>query len=238
LLARRGDRRVAKTITLEEIMRSTSLLAAGVVMAAITGCSSASQLDVRTTAEPGANLTGLHTFYVLMPPTRNANATPLSVNDPMLENSITNRALRSDLAQAFQSRGYVAAPRQSADVVVAYYAGTREKFDTTYWGPTFDPGWRYSYRGRRGWAWPYYGAGYYGGPFYDGSSASVTAYTQGRVIVDVTDPRTSELLWRGQGTEPVSDDPVKYANALQGVVNAVVARFPQASPQTTAVAGQ
>src|SRR6185295_9822822 len=109
-------------------------------------------------------------------------------------------------------------------------AGTKAKFDTTYWGPTFDPGWRYSYWGRRSsWAWPYYGGGYYGGP-----SVSVSSYTQGQVIVDVTDPRTSQLLWRGQGVEPVSDDPVKYSSAMQGVVNAIIAKFPQASPATVA----
>jgi hypothetical protein len=216
-------------------MRSTMLLAAGVIVTAIAGCSSGSGLNVRTTVEPGANLTGLHTFSVLTPPTRSANAAPLSANDPMLENSITNNALRGDLTQAFQSRGYVSAPRQSADFIVAYYAGTKEKFDTTYWGPTFDPGWRYSYRGRRGWAWPYYGAGYYGGPFYAGGGGiNVNSYTQGQVIVDVTDPRTSELLWRGQGTEPVSNDPAKYASDLQGVVNGIVAKFPQATAQTAA----
>jgi hypothetical protein len=212
-------------------MRSTLLLTAGALVTAIAACSSGPKLNVRTTVEPGANLSGLHTFYVLTPPTRSANATPLSANDPMLENSITNNALRADLTQAFQSRGYVPTSRQNADFVIAYYAGAKEKFDTTYWGPTFDPGWRYSYRGRRGWAWPYYGAGYYGGPYY-GGGINVNSYTQGQVIVDVTDPRNSELLWRGQGTEPVSNDPVKYTNDLQGVVNGVVARFPQATAQS------
>lgn len=216
-------------------MRSTLLLTTGLVVTTIVACSSGSRLNVRTTVEPGASLAGLHTFYVLTPPTRSANATPLAANDPMLENSITNNALRGDLTQAFQSRGYQSAARQSADFVVAYYAGTKEKFDTTYWGPTFDPGWRYSYRGRRGWAWPYYGAGYYGGPFYSGGGGiNVNSYTQGQVIVDVTDPRNNELLWRGQGVEPVSNDPAKYASDLEGVVNAVVAKFPQAGTQTTA----
>jgi hypothetical protein len=217
-------------------MRSTALLVAGAVVTAITACSSGSGLQIRTTAEPGANLTGLHSFYVLSPPTHSANATPLATNDPMLENSITNNALRRDLTEAFQSRGYAPASRQSADFEVAYYAGTKEKFDTTYWGPTYDPGWRYSYRGRRGWAWPYYGSGYYGGPFYNGygNNVSVNSYTQGQVIVDVTDPRTQELLWRGQGTEPVDTDPTKYANELQNVVNGIVAQFPQPSARVAA----
>jgi hypothetical protein len=213
-------------------MRSTVLLGA-ILAAAITGCSS-SGVQVRTSADPDANITGLHTFYVLTAPPRTANAEPLSANDPMLDNSITNRALRGDLTQALQARGYTPATRESADFLVAYYAGTKQKLDTTYWGPT-DPGWRYRYRGRAGWAWPYYGASYYGAmnPWATGR-ASVTSTTEGQVIVDLTDPHTNELLWRGQGIEPVSNDPVKYANMLGGVVNAIIAKFPQAQTLASA----
>jgi hypothetical protein len=221
-------------------MRSTILLTtltAAVVLASAS-CSS-SGVKVRTAVEPGASVTGLRTFYVLTPPVRSANAAPLSVNDPMLENSITNTRLRADLAEAFETKGYALASQQSADFLVAYYAGTKEKFDTTYWGPNYAPGWRYSYRGRRGWAWPYYGAGWNDGLYsaYGPGRMSVNTYTQGQVIVDVTDPRTSELLWRGQGVEPVSTDALKYANDLQGVVNAIVAKFPTETAQPPVATG-
>jgi len=210
-------------------MKSAILLGAIIVTAAITGCSTGGGVQVRTAVEPDANLAGLHTFYVLKAPQRSANA-PLPSTDPMLDNSITNRALRGDLTTALESRGYAPTAREGADFLVAYYAGTSQKLDTTYWGPTFDPGWRYQYRGRRGWAWPYYGASYYGmmNP-WGGQQVSVTSSTQGQVIVDLTDPKTNELIWRGQGVEPVSSDPTQYANQLQGVVSAIVARFPQAS---------
>lgn len=203
-------------------MRSTLLLVAGVVATAITGCGNS--VKVRTTVEPGANLSRLHTFYVLTPPARNTDATPLDANDPMLNNSITNDKLRSDLAQAFASRGYIPVQRGAADFLVAYYAGTREKFVPTYWGgPGWDPGWRYSYWGGRGWAWPYDGGGY-----------SVDEYTQGQLIVDVTDPRTNQLVWRGQGVATASHNPDKYAAELDKAVRAVVAKFPQATLQSAA----
>jgi hypothetical protein len=221
-------------------MRSTILLTTLTAAFALTSVScSSSGVKVRTAVEPGTTLTGLRTFYVLTPPTRSANAAPLSTNDPMLDNSITNSRLRADLAQAFEAKGYAVASQQSADFLIAYYAGTKEKFDTTYWGPTYAPGWRYSYRGRRGWAWPYYGAGWNDGLYsaYGPGRMSVNSYTQGQVIVDVTDPRTNELLWRGQGVEPVSNDPVKYASALRGVVNAIVAKFPQETPEASVATG-
>jgi hypothetical protein len=215
-------------------MRSTLLLGA-LVTTAITACGSGG-VQVRTSVDPNADLAALHTFYVLTPPARSANAAPLSANDPMLDNSITNKALRGDLTQALESRGYAMAPRQGADFLVAYYAGTSQKLDTTYWGPSFDPGWRYSYRGRRAWAWPYYGAAYYGSvnPWATGR-ATVSSTTEGKVIVDITDSRTNELLWRGQGVEPVSNDAGQYASALQGVVDAIIAKFPQAPIQPVAI---
>ena len=219
-------------------MRSTILLGA-VIATGIIGCSSGGGVQVRTSVEPDANLAGLHTFYVLPAPQRSSTA-PLPANDPMLDNSITNRALCGDLKTALQSRGYTPTSRQGADFLVAYYAGTSQKLDTTYWGPTFDPGWRYQYRGRRGWAWPYYGAPYYGSmnPWGGGQQMSVTSSTQGQVIMDLTDPKTNELIWRGQGVEPVSTDPAQYANQLQGVVNAIVAKFPQATSQPVATTSQ
>jgi hypothetical protein len=218
-------------------MRSTFLLGAVIATAITTGCSSGGGVQVRTSVDPNADIAALHTFYVLTAPSRNASS-PLPTTDPMLDNSITNKALRGDLTQSLESRGYAAAPQGSADFLVAYYAGTSTKLDTTYWGgPRMDPAWRYSYRGRRGWAWPYYGAAYYGpmNPWgYGSGRASVTSTTEGKVIVDITDPRTNELLWRGQGVEPVSTDPVQYANALQGVVSAIIAKFPQATAQPVA----
>jgi hypothetical protein len=200
-------------------MRSVLLLAAGAVVAT-TACSPG--FNVRTTVAPDANLSALRTYYVLAAPSRRADAPPLPPSDPMLNNSITNRQLRSDLQQAFAAHGYTPASRQDADFFVAYYAGTMAKLDTTYWGPTWDPAWRYRYRWRAGWAWPWYGG-------LGRTVAQVREYTEGQLIVDVVDRRTHELVWRGQGVAPVSDDPVAYVKTLNQAVVAVLEKFPTAS---------
>jgi hypothetical protein len=207
-------------------MRFTMFLAAGVVATAVAACSRGVQ--VRTAVEPNANLSGLHTFYVLAAPQRRADAPSLPADDPMLSNSITNQSLRQDLTTGFEGRGYVPAARDNADFLVAYYAGNKEKFDTTYWGPAFDAGWGYRYWGRRYSAWPYYAAGPI--PEY----AQVQTYTQGQLIVDVIDTRTNQLLWRGQGVATVSDTPSKYSGELGKAVSAVLKKFPQTSPTTAA----
>ena len=205
-------------------MRSTILLT--ITAFVLTSASCSSGVRVRTTVAPDANLSGLHTFRVLGPPQRRTSAPPLSENDPMLDNSITNRELRDDLVKAFEARGY-ALDGNNPDFVVAYYAGTKEKMDTTYWNP--DPWYRYGYRygvraGRSfSWAWPWYS--------YATPPMQVTEYTEGSVIVDVVDPRSKELLWRGQGVAAVSDQPEAYRKDLAETVGAILKKFPRSPGQ-------
>jgi hypothetical protein len=193
-----------------------------VVATAAIACGS-SGVRVTTTAAPDADLASLRTFRVLAAPQRRADAPALPAGDPMLNNSITNRRLRADLVQGLLQKGYTA-DSTAPDFLVAYYAGTMEKMDTTYWLP--DAGWSYGYRrfGRFGprfrSAWPWYG---YASPY---PAMEVRNYTSGAVIIDVIDPKTMELVWRGQGIAEVSDDPNRYAGELDRSVNAILKDFP------------
>jgi hypothetical protein len=207
-------------------MRSKILLTTITSALVLTAAACSSGVQVRTAVAPDASLAGLRTFSVLAAPERSANAPALSASDPMLNNSITNQQLRTDLVQAFQGKGYTLS-ESNPDFQVAYYAGTKQKLDTTYWNP--GPAYRYGYRGfglrsnRFAWAWPYYsGYGYGYAP-----SMQVQEYTQGTVIVDVIDPKTQELLWRGQGVASISDDPSTYSKELAQSVSAVLKKFPQ-----------
>jgi hypothetical protein len=58
----------------------------------------------------------------------------------------------------------------------------------------------------------------------------VTEYTEGSVIVDVIDPVTRELLWRGAGQARLSNDMSENVELLAKAAAAIVARFPQAPP--------
>ena len=206
-------------------MRSILFASATFAVAAMA-CASNGRVKVSTTAAPGANLSMLHTFRVLEMPQRRADAPALPANDPMLDNSITNRQLRADLVQRLGQKGYTM-DADNPDFLVAFYAGTKEKMDTTYWSQGY--GWRYGYRdfGLRGRrfrsAWPWYG---YASPY---PAMEVSTYTQGAVIVDVIDPKTMELLWRGQGVAEVSDDPNKYMQELDKSVGAILDKLPPAA---------
>jgi len=175
---------------------------------ALTACAS---VDVRTVTSPHADLLALHTFSVMSQP--KGQALDPTSNDPMLVNSITNRALRADLVKAFQDRGYVLADHP--DFSVAFYASTKQKLDVTY----FDYGYPY---------YPYWWGGW--GPGFDPYAPRATQYTQGTVVVDVVDPQNNELLWRGQGVANVSDDEKQYEQDLWKAVTAILNKFPPAQP--------
>ena len=197
-------------------MMTRHLLAApAAISIALAACAS---VDVRTVTSPDANLGALHTFRVLPNP-KPRSPSAASANDPMLVNSITNRALRADVIRGFEDRGY--AISDHPDFAVAYYASTKDKLDVTYWdyGYSFYPGW---WQG--GW-----------GP---GPYATVTPYTQGTVILDVIDPNTKELLWRGQGVARVSDDEAQYEQELWKTVTAILDKFPQQQPVSVSSASE
>src|SRR5438093_6376076 len=99
-------------------MRATHLLTAAALLA-LGACAPA--ISVRTALSPDASLTGLHTFRVLPTPQPKIAGAVSSTSDPMLVNSISNRALRADLAQEFAGLGYVASDSNPA-FCVSYYA--------------------------------------------------------------------------------------------------------------------
>src|SRR5437879_8343860 len=123
-----------------------------VPIAAVVGLAAcASAVQVRTGLSPDASLSGLHTFRV-QPTPKPSMASAQSTSDPMLVNSISNRALRGDLRQGFEKLGY-AVNDSTPDFCVAYYGSTKQQLDITAWD--------YGYSLRARW-WCGWGAGYGG----------------------------------------------------------------------------
>ncbi|HEV8410588.1 MAG TPA: DUF4136 domain-containing protein [Gemmatimonadaceae bacterium] len=164
-----------------------------------------SNIRVTVSVAPSANFAGYRRFAILTPPAR-ADGRRLP-DDPMLVNSITNRALSATVADAFISRGYML-DSTGADFEVAYYASSRERLDVTMWN--------YGYRGR--WSEGYPAPGY----------MSAVPYAEGTVIVDVIDAKTRDLVWRGRGQATSSNDPVEFQKDLRGAVQSIVKQFPSA----------
>jgi hypothetical protein len=147
-------------------------------------------------------------FRMLDGPARRDGRPVTGVDDPMINNSIANSALRARIVQAFHTRGY-AFDEMNPDFAVAFYATAREKLDITMWdyGYPFRPGW----------------------PRYSRPVQTLTQYTEGSVIIDVIDPRTRDLLWRGEGKATLSNDLSEDLKRLGKAAEAIIAKFPQAT---------
>lgn len=193
-------------------MHATSRL---IALASVTllSLSCASRIEVRTMAAPNARLDGLRSFRILPGPTRRDGRPTTGEDDPMISNSIANRAIHERVVRAFADRGYTL-DEQHADFAVAFYATAREKTDITMWdyGYPFYPRW-----------------GRYGPP-----AQTVTQYTEGSVVIDVVDPTTRELLWRGEGKAELSDNITENIDRLGKAAEAVVGHFPEATRRTVA----
>jgi hypothetical protein len=170
-------------------------------------------IEVRTMEAPDAGLASLHTFRMLPGPARRDGQPTTGADDPMISNSIANRAIREQIVKAFQDRGYTLDER-NADFGVAFYATAREKLDVSVWdyGYPFYPRW----------------------PRYPAPVQTFTQYTEGSVVIDVVKARTRDLLWRGEGKAALSDNLSENVQQLAKAATAIVAKFPQATRQTVA----
>jgi hypothetical protein len=205
-------------------LRLLSVCTAVAGMLVMSGCYS---VKVRTLAAPNAKLTQFRTFRILDAPrytngTRGTNGTNgtngyngdlLSWSaKPMLNNQITYDAGREFLRQSLLARGFVE-DRKNPDFNVAFYAAARERLNINDWGYGYDC---------------CYGYGY--GPY-------ITEYTEGTVLIDLVDPKTKKLVWRGSGVATVSDNPRKYLRDLSRIVPKIVDRLPAGYPAVVAVDG-
>jgi len=193
-------------------MRSSSTLTVYASLA-LAAAACGPSITVRTMEAPDAGLSTLHTFRMLPGPARRDGRPVTGEDDPMISNSIANRAIRDRITQAMQGRGYAVDDR-SADFGVAFYATAREKLDASLWdyGYPFHPGW----------------------PRYPGAVQTVTLYTEGTVIIDIVRPSDGELLWRGEGKAELGNDPAENVKQLATAAEKIVEKFPRATSRVVA----
>lgn len=193
-------------------MRSTFRWAAyAAIVVGSAGCGRG--IEVRTMEAPDAGLAAFHSFRMLPGPARRDGRPATGSDDPMISNSIANRAIRDRIVRAFQDRGYTLDER-NADFAVAFYASAREKLDVDTWD--------YGYPLRLGWP---------RNPAIQG----VNQYTEGSVVVDVVKVGTRELLWRGEGRATLSDDPSENVAQLAKAATAIIEQFPHATAHVVAL---
>jgi len=171
-----------------------------VLAALITGCGG--HVPLVTAVAPNAHLVRLRYFMVLQPQAANAATSA----DAMVRTPGTLHTVSFELLLGFQARGYLA-DTSSPDFAVAYYVASQLPPDTTVF--------RYGYPFA-----PY--------PWWHDAPAALQPAPpggQGIIIVDVLNPKTKELLWRGESVVRFPANRAEYGDALRRGVDAIVNDF-------------
>ena len=73
-----------------------------------------------------------------------------------------------------------------------------------------------------------YGAYRYGGMGMGSSSTVVSEYAIGMLVVDMFDPKTKTLVFRGTAEDEISDNPEKNAKRVEKAATKMFKEFPPA----------
>jgi hypothetical protein len=143
----------------------------------------------------------------------------VNVNNPAYKSGLISSKIRKNIRSEFEKHG-LKYTKKNPDLLVSYETFTQEKeqMSANYGAyPFMFPG--MYYRGfPYAWGYPYMPYGMYGpGRMY--------YYTEGTLIIDVTDANTNEQVWRGLVKGNVSD-----LNALQKSIDkgvrAIMKKYP------------
>lgn len=174
----------------------------------LAACSS---VKVSTDYDQSADFTALKNFAWL------PESAKVEKESAYLNNRIMDVRLTKAIDKQLISQGF--SPSKAADFYVNYSITSQQKTDIR----TYD-----SYSGYGpSWGW---GAGYghRGMAFNAHSETRVDEYQQGSLIVDVIDPKSLELIWRGIGSKrlPESTDAADMDKLVAEVVKSILVKFP------------
>ena len=190
-------------------------------LAVTSGCSS---LRVQTDYDPSLDFTRFRTFSWLEPPvltTPSDGVTDVDVN-PFAVNSMLDARVRAAVDEELERQGYRPAREDSEpSFQLQYHVILKDKTRVLS-----SPG-------------GFYGGGYWGpGPYgaYGGYTQSYD-YAEGTLIIDVVDPKTQRIAWRGWVVGPNRDGYYDEERVAE-TVHAILSKFPPGGASTSAAAGE
>lgn len=158
---------------------------------------------IHTNVEPGAQLSGYHTYgFVSEPGTnRSGYSTPIT--------TYFKDAIRHEL----DARGYQYTD-SAPDLLVNFNANAHESVDVQS-----TPVPTYGYYGYR--------RGLYAGPVYGGSEVDTVHYKVGTANVDVVDASKKKVIWEGVAEGRLSEEAMKNPQpAIRSAIAEMFAKFP------------
>ncbi len=167
------------------------------------GCSS---LQVSQDYDIETDFSGLNTFVW-------KSANQEKTGDIRVDNPLLDARIRAAVQRALTAKGFRKSPTGAADFTVSYVfqIHTKIRSDNVRTGVGFGFG----------------GSGSFGSVGVS-SGGNVREFDEGMLVIDLTDPGGSRLLWRGTAIRPISprSDPAQITADVDETVNKILAQFP------------
>jgi len=164
----------------------------------LAACSS---MTIESDHDPKIDFSKYRSFQFLSEPKRPSD-------NPLQEGALIRNRIWDAVRRELGAKGMTFSESGSTDLLVAYHVDVKEKVDVSTYG--------YNY-GR-------WGAG--GGMY--GSNVDVYRYNEGRLVLDLIDAGSRDLVWRGWATTVVGEarDPEKSTETINEAVSKILAEYP------------
>lgn len=140
----------------------------------------------------------------------------LRIKNPVYSSGLIDKNIKNTIRNEFAKRG-INYQESGGDIVVSYKTYTEEKQQSAGSPYGYGP---YPFFGYR--FFPY---SYWGYPYYWSNQDRVKTVTEGTLIVDITDRKTNELVWRGSVGANV-DDVKNLQKQIQKGIKAMLKKYP------------
>lgn len=148
----------------------------------------------------------------------------VKIENPVYNSGLINKNIRATVEQEFARRG-ITENKKDPDFLVSYRTYTEKKQSSgtmPYYGYPYYP-FRFAPFGW-GWGFPYYG-------YYGGLNNTPRSYTEGTLIIDITDRKTDELVWRGTVRGDV-ENVNNLEKQIRKGVKAIMKKYPVPAQQS------
>jgi hypothetical protein len=191
---------VGYVLSLRSAYMKPKWVALVIVVMSIAGCTT---VQISQDYDPEKNFVEYQTWQWQLP--EQPPSGDIRIDNPLLDRRI-RKAVENHLADRHLNPTDI-----SPDLLLSYNLGIERKiYSDDYYS--------------------YMGMGYYGHPWYIGAGLEtrIYQYDQSRLIIDIHDAQTRELLWRGEGVYLLTTfkTPQDAAEAMQRTVDKILSQFP------------
>lgn len=183
-------------------MLKSILSSAAATLALLSGC--ATTIQAHSDHDASQSFSSYRTYAwiadqpLIAPSDELARVSPL--NRRRIESAIENELA----AKGFQK----AADRETADFVVSYSVGARDRIDAHSFPDTYAGGWRW-------------------GRSYYGRDVDVDVYREGTLAIDVFDGKSHQPVWHGWASKRLTEQDIRHAaDQIPPAVAAILSHFP------------